>query len=547
MSTTTSTTASATTASTGAVFTLGPQERRTVVLGIHSAPAETYGSASGEDNLTEMTDEAVRKLMERAKENSRLEITWKDLTLPSKFPPVLLTAEWVTSLVLPSNGITILPSGISRLMALNTLDLTNNKIQDMDECFTSLVNLTTLRLSSNDFVFVPNALSTMSNLATLAMSNNHLKLLPDFLCNLMHLRELSLSFNDIGDLPNNFGQLRALSLLSLNKNRLAVLPDSFGNLRMLSELNLSDNKFTIVPSCLYHLGTLETLKLSENMIAGFSMPHQHISNLVSLKILDLTSNRLRDFPEEISMLGSLTSLSASDNSFVSFPELNPPCLKSLVLSKNGITIIQPSVSQLTSITLLDVSYNDLESLPEEISSLKLNQLFLTGNKLSPPVHMPATCPPYTEEHVADEILPNLWLGNARAGNNKNFLLSKHVTHVLSVLPITKGPYPEVFNYLILPVEDHDEANLLEHFSTCHKFIDEARDSGTAVLVHCAAGISRSATIVTSYVMYKNNLGWQEALDFVKKRRLIVCPNIGFVKQLQHFGELSKPHSPCLIM
>jgi protein-tyrosine phosphatase len=45
-------------------------------------------------------------------------------------------------------------------------------------------------------------------------------------------------------------------------------------------------------------------------------------------------------------------------------------------------------------------------------------------------------------------------------------------------------------------------------------------------------MSRSATLVLAYLMIENRWTYEEAYNFVKKRRPIIQPNIGFVKQLK---------------
>jgi protein-tyrosine phosphatase len=45
-----------------------------------------------------------------------------------------------------------------------------------------------------------------------------------------------------------------------------------------------------------------------------------------------------------------------------------------------------------------------------------------------------------------------------------------------------------------------------------------------VLVHCMAGVSRSASFVIAYVMRKQGKGFEQALQFVKERRAKANPN-----------------------
>lgn len=53
-----------------------------------------------------------------------------------------------------------------------------------------------------------------------------------------------------------------------------------------------------------------------------------------------------------------------------------------------------------------------------------------------------------------------------------------------------------------------------------------------VLVHCLAGMSRSATIVCAYLLATTPMNTQETINFVRSKRSIISPNYGFEKQLK---------------
>ena len=93
-------------------------------------------------------------------------------------------------------------------------------------------------------------------------------------------------------------------------------------------------------------------------------------------------------------------------------------------------------------------------------------------------------------------------------------------------------------HLHLVEDDDEQCDIRRHFEAAHLFIDDnIKDRN--VLVHCQAGISRSATIVISYLMKKLELSAQEANKRVRSLRYQASPNEGFWNSLEDYEQYLK--------
>jgi predicted protein tyrosine phosphatase len=115
-----------------------------------------------------------------------------------------------------------------------------------------------------------------------------------------------------------------------------------------------------------------------------------------------------------------------------------------------------------------------------------------------------------------------------------------ITHILQVFKWSE--HPEKFTgyrYLTIAVNDSpdDAEKLASDFETAFEFISQGRryEKGK-VLVHCIAGISRSATVCIAYLMKERGLSLEAARQHVKRRRSCIQPNEGFEEQLRIFEQ-----------
>jgi len=139
----------------------------------------------------------------------------------------------------------------------------------------------------------------------------------------------------------------------------------------------------------------------------------------------------------------------------------------------------------------------------------------------------------------NQIRPRLFLGSMRAARDRELLKQHNITHVLVAASNLTQHFPAEIRYKQISLRDEDDEDLLGHLPACVDFIRQAISSGGCVLVHCAAGISRSSAVVIAYLVATENLSPTVARADVKQRRPVISPNPGFVRQLEAF------HARCL--
>ncbi|XP_043939277.1 dual specificity protein phosphatase 8-like [Protopterus annectens] len=133
------------------------------------------------------------------------------------------------------------------------------------------------------------------------------------------------------------------------------------------------------------------------------------------------------------------------------------------------------------------------------------------------------------------IFPYLYLGSQNDVLNKDVMAENGITHVLNVSNSCPKPaYIPETHFLRIPVNDSYCEKILPWLNKAVDFIDKAKLLNGRVLVHCLAGISRSAAIAIAYVMRTLGLSLDDAYRYVKERRPSVSPNFNFLGQLLEY-------------
>lgn len=122
----------------------------------------------------------------------------------------------------------------------------------------------------------------------------------------------------------------------------------------------------------------------------------------------------------------------------------------------------------------------------------------------------------------DEIIPQLWLGGAPTySRDYQFLLDNHINAVVNIraereddLTFYTQHNISSVQYRVLDITVPSTDILTEGVAWIHTQIE----NGRSVLVHCAKGRGRSATLIAAYLMHYKGMSFAEARQFMEEIR-----------------------------
>ncbi len=125
--------------------------------------------------------------------------------------------------------------------------------------------------------------------------------------------------------------------------------------------------------------------------------------------------------------------------------------------------------------------------------------------------------------IAHEIVPRLWLGNKAAASDGEWLREKQVGVVFNC---TKDwPFhPDILRKYRVPVHDNLEPTEIQNLQTwapeiMYKLIAEYK-RGEVILVHCHAGMQRSAAVVAMFLISMFGMPKSNAMSYIRSKRPI---------------------------
>jgi adenylate cyclase len=265
-----------------------------------------------------------------------------------------------------------IPKAIPPAPALTHLDLSHNRLEDLDHIDLSAMHLlVSLKIANNKLKSIPNNIVQLPDLQILDLSSNYFCEFPLVICDLPHLSDLDLSFNLIETVPEEIGKLKTLSRFVITNNKLKCdFPASISEMDSLRELDCRFNALHNIDG-LAALPSLESLFCGHNAIPAVApttgrfakLKHFHMNKNPTTKVmLPVAPEPMRTAMTYLNVAGA--KLSALDE--VIFDAL--PNLERLILDDNAFTAL-PYIGKLKKLQFLHCANNSLQALPKEIGTM----------------------------------------------------------------------------------------------------------------------------------------------------------------------------------
>jgi protein-tyrosine phosphatase len=142
---------------------------------------------------------------------------------------------------------------------------------------------------------------------------------------------------------------------------------------------------------------------------------------------------------------------------------------------------------------------------------------------------------------ANEILPNLWLGDIHTSQDHHFHKTMNIRVVVNctkTISFINAPDLQQ-DHIRIPVDDNLEPYEIQNMSMWSyeavSRIIKAYKQHKPILIHCHAGIQRSAAITAMTLIILKNTSSEKAIAYIRKRRSIAFrPRINFHASILYF-------------
>ena len=136
--------------------------------------------------------------------------------------------------------------------------------------------------------------------------------------------------------------------------------------------------------------------------------------------------------------------------------------------------------------------------------------------------------------MLSEVLPRIWIGDKGVVYDARMLRAVSATHILNCAVELSYTYPcELAEQHKIPMIDDDDPlapkQIREAADKIQKWMENPY---SVVIVHCAAGVSRSPTVVLAWMIIYLGMSLETAYSTIQRHRSFIQPNDFYMRLLK---------------
>jgi len=139
------------------------------------------------------------------------------------------------------------------------------------------------------------------------------------------------------------------------------------------------------------------------------------------------------------------------------------------------------------------------------------------------------------QHISNIYNGLIYLGSMFATRHDT-ILKRNIKHIVSI-GCKPQPIPGCMYYTFEVEDSKDDECVRQLFEVImpqiHEIMTNCVCKKEAVLVHCQAGMSRSAAVVIMWCIKEFGWTYAVAYEYIKRCRPAISPNTGFVKYMNN--------------
>ena len=189
-----------------------------------------------------------------------------------------------------------------------------------------------------------------------------------------------------------------------------------------------------------------------------------------------------------------------------------------------------------------LSWSKAESTVDRGDTIVVNPVYYKSSAMPPGPSMYERyirCCAYQEStfETPSPVLSWLYLGDHHDARDRATFEDLGINFVINATTDIDNYFEgEIINgrpmrYMNVDLNDAEGVDIMCHFAKTNRFLMKCKRLGGKALVHCRAGVSRSTSITCAFLMFNETWRLCDSIDYCRKKRFIIDPNIDFRLQL----------------